>query len=183
MASFLAEDALLPFPAQLPYDKQGVPVPGTKRPGQTGMLLTLVAFGKQPDTSYQPTMSMVKSPSICWSRYLSLKYLGMWGLLEPTKYSIQTLPDIFLSGLQKARDKPFLGHRPVLSKQPLKLANHFEWQTYAQVDVRRRNIGSALVHLFRTGVLGGAELETVGIWSINRPGTLFGYSSTPFIES
>ncbi|KAJ6547071.1 hypothetical protein B0H19DRAFT_955000 [Mycena capillaripes] len=134
MATFLAEDALLTFPAQIPYDKQGVPVPGTKRPGQT-------------------------------AHYIN----GMWGLLDPAKYSIQTLPDIFLSGLGKARDKPFLGHRPVLSKQPLKLANHYEWQTYAQVDVRRRNIGSALVHLFKTGVLGGGNLETVGLWSINRP--------------
>ncbi|KAJ7684665.1 hypothetical protein DFH06DRAFT_1355192, partial [Mycena polygramma] len=128
------EDALLPLPAQLPYDKQSVPVPGTKRPGQT-------------------------------AHYIN----GLWGFLDPTKYAIQTLPDIFLSGLAKGKDRSFLGHRPIVSKQPLKFANHFEWQTYGQVDVRRRNIGSALVHLFKTGVLGGGELETAGIWSINRP--------------
>lgn len=40
MATFLAEDALIPLPAQLPYDKQSVPVPGTKRPGQTGAYYT-----------------------------------------------------------------------------------------------------------------------------------------------
>ncbi|KAJ7929234.1 hypothetical protein B0H13DRAFT_1703325 [Mycena leptocephala] len=134
MATFLAEDALIPLPAQLPYDKQSVPVPGTKRPGQTGAY-----------------------------------YTRLWGPLDPSKHRIQTLPDIFISGLSKGKDRPFLGHRPVVSKQPLKFANHFEWQTYGQVDVRRRKIGSAMVHLFKTGELGGGDLETVGIWSINRP--------------
>ncbi|KAJ7184259.1 hypothetical protein C8R46DRAFT_983261 [Mycena filopes] len=134
MASFLAQDALRPYPAHIPYDKQSVPVPGTKRPGQT-------------------------------AHYIN----GMWGALDPTKYSIQTLPDIFGSGLSRAKDRPFLGHRPVVSKQPLKFANHYEWQTYGQVDIRRRDIGSAITHLFQTGVIGGGELETVGIWSINRP--------------
>ncbi|KAJ6606501.1 long-chain-fatty-acid-CoA ligase [Mycena vulgaris] len=134
MSSFLAEDALLPLPAQMPYDKQSVAVPGTKRPGQT-------------------------------AHYRN----GLWGLIEPTKHSIQTLPDIFTSGLSKGKDRPFLGHRPVVSKQPLKYASKFEWLTYGQVDVRRRQLGSALVHLFKTGVLGGGDLETVGIWSINRP--------------
>ncbi|KAJ7771702.1 hypothetical protein B0H16DRAFT_1514415 [Mycena metata] len=120
MATFLAEDALQPYPAHIPYDKQSVPT-------------------------------------------------GMWGYLDPTKFSIQTLPDIFASGLSKGKDKQFLGHRPVVSKQPLKFANYYEWQTYGEVDIRRRNIGSAVDHLFKTGIVGGGELETVGIWSINRP--------------
>ncbi|KAJ7043194.1 hypothetical protein C8F04DRAFT_1251350 [Mycena alexandri] len=134
MATFLAEDALRPYPAHIPYDKQSVPVPGTKRPGQT-------------------------------AHYIN----GMWGYLDPTKFSIQTLPDIFTSGLSKGKDSPFLGHRPIVSKQPLKFANYYEWQTYGEVDIRRRNIGSAVDHLFKTGVIGGGELETVGLWSINRP--------------
>ncbi|KAF7311555.1 Long chain acyl-CoA synthetase 7, peroxisomal [Mycena kentingensis (nom. inval.)] len=134
MAAFLAQDALLPLPEHLPYDKQSVPVPGTKRPGQT-------------------------------AEYVN----GMWGYLDPSKYSVQTLADVFTSGLARSKDKPMLGHRPVVSQNPLKFANHYEWQTYAQVDVRRRNIGSALVHLFKTGAVGGKDLETVGIWSMNRP--------------
>ncbi|KAJ6500495.1 hypothetical protein C8R45DRAFT_1051694 [Mycena sanguinolenta] len=130
MSTFLAEDALSrPLPVQLPYDKQSVPVPGTKRPGQT----------------------------------------GLWGAFDSTKYRIQTLADVFLSGLSKGKDRPFLGHRPVISKQPLKFANHYEWQTYGQVDTRRRHLGSAIVHLFKAGVIGGGDLETVGLWSINRP--------------
>ncbi|KAJ7349209.1 long-chain-fatty-acid-CoA ligase [Mycena albidolilacea] len=134
MATFLAQDALRPLPAQIPFDRQSVPVAGTKRPGQT-------------------------------AHYIN----GMWGAMDPTKYSIQTLPDTFISGLSKGKDRPFLGHRPVVSKQPLKFASHYEWQTYGQVDDRRRKIGSALTHLFTTGVIGGGDLETVGLWSINRP--------------
>ncbi|KAJ7445716.1 hypothetical protein B0H11DRAFT_1746452 [Mycena galericulata] len=126
MSSFLAQDALIPLPDQLPYDKQSVPVPGTKRPGQT-------------------------------AHYIN----GLWGLLEPTKYSIQTLPDIFISGLSKGKDKRFLGYRPLISKQPLKFAPHYEWYTYGQVDVRRRQLGSAIHHLFKTGAVGGGELETI----------------------
>ncbi|KAJ7273208.1 long-chain-fatty-acid-CoA ligase [Mycena rebaudengoi] len=132
--SFLAADALKPYPAQIPYDKQSVPVPGTKRPGQT-------------------------------AHYQS----AIWGLLDPSKFAIQTLPDIFASGLSLGRDRPYLGHRPLISKQPLKFADYYEWQTYGQIDTRRRHVGSGIEHLFRTGVIGGGELQTVGIWSINRP--------------
>ncbi|KAF7295328.1 Long chain acyl-CoA synthetase 7, peroxisomal [Mycena indigotica] len=133
MAKFLAQDALLPLPAQLPYDKQSVPVAGTKRPGQS-------------------------------AHYVN----GMWGLLDPTKYSIKVLPDVFESGLSKGKDRAFLGYRPVVSKEPLKFGP-YQWHTYGQVDTRRRHIGSALVHLFKNGTLGGGDLETVGIWSLNRP--------------
>ncbi|KAK7023957.1 peroxisomal long chain acyl-CoA synthetase 7 [Favolaschia claudopus] len=132
-AKFLAGDSIQPYPEQLP-EKHSVPVPGTKRPGQT-------------------------------AHYIH----GIWGFLDPTKHSIRVVPDIFTSGIAKGRDRPFLGHRPVVSKQPLKFANHYEWQTYGQVDIRRRNIGSALTHLFNTGAVGGGDLPTVGLWSINRP--------------
>ncbi|KAJ7465464.1 long-chain-fatty-acid-CoA ligase [Mycena galericulata] len=129
MSAFLAADALIPFPANAPYDKQSVPVPGTKRPGQT----------------------------------------GLWGALDPAKHRIQTLADVFASGLARGKDRPFLGFRPIVSKQPLRFAPRYEWHSYGAVDVRRRQLGSALHHLFKTGVIGGGELETVGIWSINRP--------------
>ncbi|KAJ6618362.1 hypothetical protein B0H10DRAFT_1947722 [Mycena sp. CBHHK59/15] len=132
--TFLAADAILPRPDPLPFDKQSVPVPGTKRPGQT-------------------------------AHYRN----GIWGLLDPSKFGIQTLPDIFTSGLSLGKDRPCLGHRPLVSTQPLKFANYYEWQTYGQVDARRRKVGSALVHLFKIGMVGGGELDTVGLWSANRP--------------
>ncbi|KAJ7492913.1 hypothetical protein B0H11DRAFT_2396137 [Mycena galericulata] len=134
MSAFLAEDSLVPFPANAPYDKQSVPVPGTKRPGQT-------------------------------AHYVN----GLWGALDPTKHRIQTLADVFASGLARGKDRPFLGYRPLVSTQPLQFAPRYEWHTYGEVDVRRRQLGSALHHLFQTGVIGGGELETVGIWSVNRP--------------
>lgn len=37
------------------------------------------------------------------------------------------------------------------------------------MDARRRAIGSAIHKLFETGVLGGGDLPTVGIWSMNCP--------------
>ncbi|KAI0035733.1 acetyl-CoA synthetase-like protein [Vararia minispora EC-137] len=93
-----------------------------------------------------------------------------FGLIEPTTPNfLQTLVEIFDTGLAIARDEGFLGHRPLVSKNPLKFADHYVWDTYAQVDMKRRAVGSALHAWFKDGTLGGGELETVGIWSINRP--------------
>jgi long-chain acyl-CoA synthetase len=85
-------------------------------------------------------------------------------------HAFKTLTEVFDHAIQRGANEPCLGHRAVLSTKPLKFADHYTWQTYAEVDVRRRNVGSALTVLFQQGVLGGGEMETVGIWSINRPG-------------
>ncbi|KAL0947390.1 hypothetical protein HGRIS_013505 [Hohenbuehelia grisea] len=125
----------IPWPDKLPYEKQAIEVPGTKRPGQTGHYRNAV-----------------------------------FGLIDlDTPGAFRTLPEIFQSGLELGKDRQFLGHRPVVSEKPLKFADHYVWESYGQVDIRRRNIGSALVHLFSTGVLRSGDLQTVGIWSINRP--------------
>jgi hypothetical protein len=79
---------------------------------------------------------------------------------------------VFDTGLALSKDRNFLGYRPKLSANPVKYAGHYIWQTYAEVDVRRRAVGSALTSLFQQGVLGGGEMETVGLWSQNRPGEL-----------
>ncbi|KAF9501285.1 long-chain-fatty-acid-CoA ligase [Pleurotus eryngii] len=95
---------------------------------------------------------------------------GVFGLInENSPGAILTLPEVFACGISMGKDRPYLGHRPLVSSNPLKFADHYVWQTYAEVDVRRRRLGSALRYLFDTGVLGGADLDTVGIWSINRP--------------
>ncbi|ELU37014.1 long-chain-fatty-acid-CoA ligase [Rhizoctonia solani AG-1 IA] len=82
---------------------------------------------------------------------------------------LRTLVDIFDSGLYKSRTEPFTGVRPVLPDGTL--AKHFAWSTYAEIDVRRRRVGSALEALRRKGELWQNEpkLQTVGIWSGNRP--------------
>jgi long-chain acyl-CoA synthetase len=90
-----------------------------------------------------------------------------------------TLPEAFESGLRQARHKPFLGHREVLSTDPITYGD-YTWQTYSQVDKRRRAIGSALNDMFISGRLTpGEELRTVGIWSVNRPGKCIAKRSIP----
>ncbi|EMD38497.1 hypothetical protein CERSUDRAFT_153411 [Gelatoporia subvermispora B] len=83
--------------------------------------------------------------------------------------ALRTLVQLYNEGLARAGDKPFLGHRPQISINPPKFADHYVWESWRSVDARRRAIGSGLQKLFRTGVLGGGELETVGIWSRNIP--------------
>lgn len=81
-----------------------------------------------------------------------------------------TLDQIFEGGLKTGREREFLGYRPILSMNPLKFADQYEWLTWGDVDNKRRYIGSALHSLFSKGEVGGGEHETVGIWSANRPG-------------
>ncbi|KAK7440178.1 medium-chain fatty acid-CoA ligase faa2 [Stygiomarasmius scandens] len=95
---------------------------------------------------------------------------AIWGLLNgETPGALRTLDQIFDLGIKAGRDSDFLGHRPLISTNPLKFAPRYVWQTWGQVDERRRLVGSALSHLFSRGELGGGEYETVGIWSQNRP--------------
>ncbi|KAJ4467458.1 long-chain-fatty-acid-CoA ligase [Lentinula edodes] len=132
----LVRDHIEGYPETIPFTKQGVEVPGTKKPGQTG-------------------------------HYRN----GVWGLLtRNTPNALTTITEIYDSGMRVGKDAPFLGRRPLISTNPVKYAPYYEWQTWGQVDHRRRCVGSALSLLFKTGKLGGAgELETVGIWAMNRP--------------
>ena len=84
--------------------------------------------------------------------------------------SALTILEIFLSGMATGADRPCLGWRPRISSNPLKFANKYEWMSYAEVNERRLNLGSAIEALFRSGRAGGGELPTVGIWCQNRPG-------------
>ncbi|OSD07565.1 acetyl-CoA synthetase-like protein [Trametes coccinea BRFM310] len=82
------------------------------------------------------------------------------------------LLEVWDEGFRRSKGGPFLAHRPVLSRKPLKLANHYEWQSWTQVDARRRAIGSAVHRMFLDGELGGGDMDTVGIWSKNCPNWL-----------
>jgi long-chain acyl-CoA synthetase len=94
---------------------------------------------------------------------------GAFGLIDSqTPNGLSTLTDIFQSGLERSRNKPFLGRRSVVSSKPLTYGSYV-WETYGEVDIRRRHVGSALFQMFGKGQLGGGEMETVGIWSQNRP--------------
>lgn len=95
---------------------------------------------------------------------------ALWGLRQAeAPDAFLTLPQIFETGLKVGREQPFLGHRPLLSKHPLKFDDKYVWESWGRVDERRRALGSALHLMFKNGELGGGEYETVGIWSGNRP--------------
>ncbi|KAF9239648.1 long-chain-fatty-acid-CoA ligase [Melanogaster broomeanus] len=94
---------------------------------------------------------------------------AVYGLVDAnTPGILKTVPDIFDNGYNMNPDARLLGHRPVVSTEPLKFGPYV-WQTYRQVDIRRRRIGSALHSLFQKGELKAEDLQTVGIWSQNRP--------------
>ncbi|KAH9946225.1 acetyl-CoA synthetase-like protein [Epithele typhae] len=79
------------------------------------------------------------------------------------------LVEIYDEGFARAQGGRFLGHRPLLSASPPTFAKHHVWQSWPEVDARRRALGSALETLWRSGKLGGSDLPTVGIWSKNCP--------------
>ncbi|KAG6335217.1 hypothetical protein ID866_3862 [Astraeus odoratus] len=140
----------VPLPDNVNYGKQSVEVPGTKRPGQTAHYHNGEHFRSIAESIFN-------------------SFAAIFGLLDtnaPT--ALKTLPDVFNNGYSMNPDAKLLGHRPLLSKTPLKFGPYV-WQTYRQVDVRRRRIGSALHHMFNTGELKATDLETVGLWSQNRP--------------
>ncbi|KAG9002476.1 hypothetical protein FRB94_003836 [Tulasnella sp. JGI-2019a] len=119
---------------------QSVEVPNTKAPGQT-------------------------------AHYRNPKWDDLQGALGRA-----TLTELFESGLAQARDRPCLGHRDLISnstEQPNskpEWAPEYTWETYAEVDVRRKAIGSAIEALFRSNTCpSGTDFEGIGIWAINRP--------------
>lgn len=83
------------------------------------------------------------------------------------------LNELYAEGFRLGKGRPFLGHRPILSKKPLQYANYHVWQSWTEVDARRRAVGSAMHKMFQSGELGGRELDTVGIWSKNCPSACY----------
>lgn len=130
------EPQVILYPENFDYKRQGIELPGTKRPGQTGI--------------YR---------NAAWPELLNFK----------SEHSRSSLYEVFQSGLQRCPNEPCLGHRPIISINPLKFAPYYSWETYAQVDERKRNLGSALQLLWQEGRAGGGDLPTIGLWSQNRP--------------
>ncbi|KAH6905799.1 long-chain acyl-CoA synthetase [Coprinopsis sp. MPI-PUGE-AT-0042] len=129
----MSQDRVIPFPPNPPLDRQGFPVFGTKKAGQSAHYRNAV-----------------------------------WGLVdEHTPGVLATLDQCWEEGLRIGQNRDFMGWRPRLG--PGKFANHYEWMSYTQADIRRRQIGSALHKLFHDGTLKGDVYDTVGLWSPNRP--------------
>ncbi|QRV75225.1 AMP binding enzyme [Ceratobasidium sp. AG-Ba] len=132
----------LPYPRPIDYSRQAVEAPGTRKEGQTGHYRNAI----------WPDLITLDSPQ---------------PHVKPKP--IRNLVDVFDSGVYKSRNEPFTGVRPVLPDGTL--AKHFVWSTYTEIDVRRQRVGSALEVYRRNGELWktSEELQTVGIWSGNRP--------------
>ena len=110
-------------------------------------------------------MSQV-SPSRIAERLL----LGAFPLLTlDTPDTFINLVEYFESGRRRSSGSaPMLGQRPVISRNPLKLADHYVWWSWDQVDVRRRHLGSALYRLFADGVGGVVQWTIIfGLGAIN----------------
>lgn len=172
----MAIHRVVQIPDDVDYKNQGFQVPGTKRPGQTGTSpLRLVTILKIFEKSSFSSLSerCVNSPVPAHLVVFHIPIVATFGYVDlNTPDTLTTLTEVFDSGYALSKDNTFLGHRPVISRNPLIYARHYVWQTYAQVDERRRHIGSAIHHLFENGTVGGGESPTVGLWSSNRPGKL-----------
>ena len=168
----LANSKLVPWPENKSYDKQAIPVPGTKRPGQSRTLLTSGTYYLLLTNSLmQIIIKTVFTSALQLTRVIRLSETGVWGLVdEKTPNSLTTLDQLFNDSLQTRLDSPCLGRRQIISTNPLKFAPTYTWLTYGDVDLKRRYIGSALQSLFQQGVIGGGQLQTVGIWAPNCPG-------------
>lgn len=80
------------------------------------------------------------------------------------------LVEFFDSGRKRVPgNAPMLGRRPLISANPPIYANHYEWVTWEEADIRRQYIGSGLTKLWEDGVAGGDPLRCFGIYSGNCP--------------
>ncbi|KAG8863712.1 hypothetical protein FRB96_007549 [Tulasnella sp. 330] len=159
----------IPYPPNVDYSKQAIVLPGSKKPGQTGTLAAVFSCNPLGGTYARNTYKL-KHPN-------SYAQLGVYrdALWAPNHFPHgilpgRVLPELFESGLSRGLDRPFLGSRSVVSEVPLVFGREYIWQTYGEVDKRRRAIGSAIEYKFNSGMYAqGGEFETVGIWSINTP--------------
>ena len=65
----------------------------------------------------------------------------------------------------------------------LKFPDHFVWQTYGEVDTRRKNLDSAIQNLVDSGdALVVDVLETVALWSLTIPGGWHSFSVVLIVD-
>lgn len=87
-------------------------------------------------------------------------------LLESLDPTITTAHDVFEHTAKRLPNAKCLGHRPY--DPASKTFGPYEWETYAQVQERRKNFGIGLVHLHQE--IGIVDNQYgVGLWCQNRP--------------
>jgi long-chain acyl-CoA synthetase len=88
-------------------------------------------------------------------------------LLEYFNPAVRTLHDIFEDVATRKPKADCLGKRP-WNPVTRKWESRYEWESYAQVAERRKNLGVGIVELHRkVGVT--AEKYGVGLWAQNSP--------------
>ncbi|RUS20683.1 hypothetical protein BC937DRAFT_94616 [Endogone sp. FLAS-F59071] len=145
-------------------EKQTVEVPGTRKPGQTGIY-------RHP--LYADKLVTYTNPKIT-TLYENFQYgevsfkIRIKSIMIFQSASLNQILNNYTSGLKVSKDRPFLGTRSIDPKTGKRGA--YVWQTYRQVSYRVNNFGSGLVHLAKT-IAGLSKLEQfpVGLWSTNRP--------------
>ncbi|KAI9266741.1 hypothetical protein BDA99DRAFT_506557 [Phascolomyces articulosus] len=90
-------------------------------------------------------------------------------LVERTSPKVQNMFDLFRDGLKIARDRPCLGHRPIVNEKTGE-RGQYVWQTYRQVNSRITNFGSGLLNLLNHQLNDSRTKGIpIGIWAVNRP--------------
>ncbi|KAL1306160.1 hypothetical protein AAFC00_004267 [Neodothiora populina] len=87
-------------------------------------------------------------------------------LLKTLDPQVTTAHEIFEQSASEVPDLNFLGYRPF---DPVsKTYGPYQWQTYAQVQERRKNFGAGIALLHENlGIM--KKQEAVGLWCMNRP--------------
>ena len=75
----------------------------------------------------------------------------------------------FCKGLKTSRDRPCLGHRPIINDKTGE-RGQYVWQTFRQVNHRIVNFGSGLLNLLNHTLNDPRTRQIpIGIWGVNRP--------------
>ncbi|GJJ09194.1 hypothetical protein Clacol_003416 [Clathrus columnatus] len=174
----------MPFPQQV-FDRQSIEVEPSKKDGESGI------FRNASWGFYDMNSSITRKnlPQVFASGYQHPKSLLHSQFKSGFKKSYYSYPTSDSDPVLHPEDaesgsKPCLGHRLLVSLNPLSYAPEYVWMSYEDVDRRRRELGSALVWFFKrlesdgtkmgrddVVIVGdvkdelGLEIDTVCIWA------------------
>jgi long-chain acyl-CoA synthetase len=102
-------------------------------------------------------------------------------LLKSLDPALLTAHDIFEASVKRTPNGRCLGYRPW--DPTTKTYGKYQWMTYAETAVRRKNFGAGIVELHRKAGV-SEDKYGVGLWCQNRPewqitGMFYSWSGTP----
>ena len=165
-------------------------MPGTRRPGQTGHYRNTI-FSDASELTASPKPQTLFELVRQGAPFASFPLPSIISplALSPLMFSMLTLsrlPPSFSEVTDEIPNDPALAYLPTISPpgvKPALYADSYQTITYGELEQARMEVGSALMHLYRSGVLGSPEsIEridprptgpeqgwSVGVWSGNRP--------------